>query len=182
MANQEKYQRYVDLISSHKSDIFFESGSYGGDGIRGALEVGFKEIHSVEIFDKRYKQCHKIFRKQKNVHLYHGDSATIMLSVLKQIPPETSITFWLDAHYSGKGTGMYNKECSPLRRELESIRDANRPSHDTILIDDARKLHTFGYSPPFDDLRADLSKINPNFKIHIAGEIGDFVRCVPSPD
>lgn len=145
--------------------VFIETGTYGGDGIRKALRAGFKEAYSVEIDPHLYNENMRQFSKKKNIHLFLGDSAKTLSTILKQI--KEPATFWLDAHVFPPIQGIQN---CPLIDELEQIRQHSIKTH-TILIDD---LHCCG-TDAFDglveeDLIAKLLEINPEYQFkHVPG-------------
>ena len=64
-----------DLGKFTNNDIFIETGTYGGDGVREAIKVGFKEIYSIEFDRKRYENCKNLFKHNENVKIIHGDSS-----------------------------------------------------------------------------------------------------------
>jgi hypothetical protein len=154
-------------------DLFIETGSFIGDGIEQALELGYKSVVSIELSEKYYNICCERFRFHPHVKIIHGDSYKVLPKVLEHV--ECVCTFWLDGHYSGGDTalGDYN---SPLLLELESIKNHYIKSH-TILIDDLRcwmkdKTH-FHYektdvrSNQFDvtDIITKIKEINSDYKL-----------------
>ena len=115
------------------NNIFIESGSFQGDGIQAAIDIGFKEIHSIELSNKYYNICKERFKNNPNVHLHLGDSGIYLEEVLKNI--NTGVTFWLDGHYSCLDTACSDEYLSPIKNELEIIKKYNNPNH-VILVDD----------------------------------------------
>ena len=81
---------------------FVETGSFEGNTISEAIEAGFNEIHSIELSEKCCLYCKNRFSNQSNVHLWQGDSGTILEELIR--PIQEPITFWLDAHYSTSKT------------------------------------------------------------------------------
>jgi hypothetical protein len=108
-----------------------------GDGIRAALDYGFKNIISIEVDEYNYKQCVERFKFNPNVNLVLGDSALCLYGAICHI--EEPITFWLDAHYSGKGTPIGLVKY-PLLYELSQILLGGF-FRDTIIIDDLRLFY-----------------------------------------
>ncbi|MEK6832818.1 MAG: hypothetical protein AABY32_02130 [Nanoarchaeota archaeon] len=128
-------------LNKFPNDIFIETGSLVGKGIKNALKYGFKEIHSIEILKTNYDICVKLFKDDKRVNLYLGDSAETLPYVLKNI--KNKVTFLLDAH------GPCFK--CPILKELKIILDHSNligVKH-TIIIDDAKyfngKREDFGF-------------------------------------
>ena len=116
-------------ITSAMTD-FIETGTYQG-GMVEALRPHFKEIYSIEFNDDLYHFNDQKFRDDKNVHLYHGDSAKEIQKILKLITKPA--LFWLDAH----GSGEITFQNSPIEAELIAIFNHSVRGH-VIVIDDAR--------------------------------------------
>lgn len=126
-------ERKAQVLLSYKSpntDILVETGTEFGTMID-AVKTHFKEIHSVELNDDLFNRACKKFDGQKNIHLYHGDSAQEISKILQAIT--TPALFWLDAH----GGDQITFENSPIQMELSAILHHPIQSH-VILIDDAR--------------------------------------------
>jgi hypothetical protein len=121
--------------SNIMNDIFIETGSYLGDGIQAALNLGFKDIHSIELSEKYYNICKEKFKSYPNVTIHKGDSGIILEKLIKG--KEEGITFWLDGHYSSMDTACADNYCSPIQQELEAIRKYTHPDH-VVLIDDMK--------------------------------------------
>ena len=84
------------LFEKYPNPIFIETGSMGGDGIKQALDEGFKVIYSIELAEKWYLHCVERFKKVPGVHMINGDSGELLEGLLKIIDKPT--TFWLDGH------------------------------------------------------------------------------------
>ena len=84
------------------SNIFIETGSAMGDGIKLALSAGFERIKSVEAKDTYYNYCTKCFKDNKEVELFFGMSKDRMKEMLADI--NTPAVFFLDAHVSGENS------------------------------------------------------------------------------
>ncbi len=144
-----------EIIRSYVyNDIFIETGTYHGDGIMLALQVGFKEIHSIEYSSLLYgKACIK-FRPHNDVKLYLANSSRILPGILQDI--QEPVTFWLDAH-----DNQYN---SPLLDELDVIAQHAVKEH-TILIDDVDDFIEYGWT--VDIVEKKILAINPDYKFKI---------------
>lgn len=152
----------TDVFKRFLTDNFVETGSYTGVSIDQAKAAGYKEIYSVELSDKYYKHCRKRFGADPHIHLYHGDSATMMPFMIKDIT--SRCTFWLDGHFSDGDTAKGNTY-TPLIGELEAIKAHPIKTH-TILIDDIRLLNTFWMDNiRLMDLVNMLLSINPNYVV-----------------
>lgn len=147
--------------------IFIESGSYCGDGIKAALDAGFKKIISIELSEYYFIICREMFH-QENVFLYKGDSIDVLPKILKDI--NEKCTFWLDGHYMSDprtGNGIMPV---PLWEELKNI-DKHPIKEHIILIDDIRLLRNHDAefkNVPYNvcDVENFIYSINPNYKIH----------------
>jgi hypothetical protein len=157
----------IQLFEKYNTNpVFIETGSYAGEGIRNAIFAGYKNIHSIELAEKYYQFCKSYFKYIDFVHLYEGDSVTILSCILDKI--NTSITFWLDAHYSGGDTD-FKDTLSPLMRELEIIKTHPIKTH-TIIIDDLREWHSDYPAIKFgtDEIKNKILEINPNYIFSMA--------------
>ncbi len=90
--------------------------------------------------------------------------------MLRKIKPdiEGRCLFWLDAHYSGNGTGRGATEC-PIVEELKIIKSYSRNDH-VILIDDAREFKGQNDYPPIFTVLELIYEINPNYQIEIKND------------
>lgn len=134
------------------NDVFVETGTWTGDGVEKACQVGFSEIYSIEVQESVYSSACKKFKNFNNIILYLGDSGEILADVIKDI--NKRITFWLDAH-----SNNFN---SPLLKELEAISLHPIKNH-TIIIDDVDDFEQYGTSREFID--EFLRSINQNYFI-----------------
>lgn len=126
-------ERKVEILLSYRSPeitTLVETGTQFGTMIE-ACKNHFKEIYSVELDDNLYTTAVQRFQGEKNIHLYHGDSAQEMPNILSHI--SSPALFWLDAH----GGGQINFGNSPIEAELNAIFNHTTKGH-IILIDDAR--------------------------------------------
>lgn len=123
--------------------VFFETGTFQGEGVERAIETSFDRILSVEIIDEFYRTIAGRFAEFNNVKIIHGNS----VSALEQILPEIkgNILFWLDAHFPGADGHLtdYNHEQEdsircPLEFELQAIKSVRAGREDVFLIDDLR--------------------------------------------
>ncbi|HXF28693.1 MAG TPA: hypothetical protein VN457_02500 [Chlamydiales bacterium] len=148
-------------FSKYKNKYFVETGTFMGDGLQLALNLGYPILHSIEISPTHYQKAKKRFSKNKNVHLWLGDSSKILVDVLRQI--DAPATFWLDGHYSGGDTSK-GETMSPLLRELAAIKNHPIKTH-TLLIDDARQFGTADFDGlTLEQIKATILSINPNYQ------------------
>lgn len=145
-------------FSKYKNPIFIETGTYLGDGVQAALDLGFDRIISFEVSDKYYNLSRNRFQYNSRVSIHNLDSGFMLLPVIKEI--NIPITFWLDGHWSMDDTGYGNNKF-PLLDELNQIIQHPIKSH-TIIIDDVRLFNTqFGTS--LDEVKAILKTINNSY-------------------
>lgn len=151
-----------DVLHKYISDIFVETGTADGACVQLAIDLGFKTIYSIEIDENLQEKNRIYFTQHKNVILKTGDSIFELSKIIPNL--NTKTTFWLDAHFEGKGIKGI-KEC-PLYEELSAINLSNIKNHN-ILIDD---LRVFGKSKWGTGLIVDkiiqlIKNINPKYKI-----------------
>jgi hypothetical protein len=138
--------------------VFYESGSYNGDGIADALDAGFTEIHSYEVAQKWHHHSKARFLDDSRVNLYLAPSQTMDLSALNE-----RAMFWLDAHYSF-GDTSYHKTVCPVLEELAIIKNHHIKTH-TILVDDVRLYGTREFADiTLQDVGALIKSINPAYE------------------
>jgi len=173
-ANDTKLQEYL-------SPVFFETGTFLGEGTKKALSSGFEKVITIELQEYLYNQCvngdlsgenkdlvEEIKSGRVDIHL--GDSKDLMWRLIENI--DERITFWLDAHIDG---GNYIQEVTPdipmcpLYEELRIIKKHKRNDH-IILIDDIRIMgnfeksgHGWGTYVSLDMIKDLIIDINPNY-------------------
>jgi hypothetical protein len=137
----------VDLSAFVKySNIFIETGSCEGDGIQRAIDAGFSDIRSVELYQKNFEYCRQRFRDEPKVSLYFGNSIE---HLGRMLPPFPCVIF-LDAHPSGprsaghsdllkKGDDSEFAQHNMIRKELAIILN-HRKDH-VIIIDDVNGMN-----------------------------------------
>lgn len=146
-----------NVLSKYRNPFFVETGTWQGDGVALALQVGFPNVRSIELSKKDFDDSCRRFAGDSRVKLYFGDSSKMLYEVIANISGQ--ITFWLDAHefYGVKG----DKDC-PLIEELQQI--ARHPFKDhTILIDDRRVFKQWQIDEQ--EVIRNILAINPEYKI-----------------
>lgn len=163
MEKPNSYWDYLSLFEKYKKDcsIFFETGTHHGDSVKDALYLGFEKIISIEIEKYLYDICVEKFKNISNVHLFFGDSNTLMPEMLRLV--DKKALFWLDGHY---GDGL------PVWKEIKFLETFVSKNH-TIIIDDIHSL----YANQVDDLKNSIIKINPNYKFIMEPR----VKCLGNP-
>lgn len=150
-----------ETFSKYPNQYFVETGSYVGDGIQMAIDVGFPQIYSIELQESLYENCYIRFISSPQVKLFLGDSSDQLSLFLQEI--DAPATFWLDGHYSGgfTGKGISN---TPLLKEIEQIAEHPIKTH-TILIDDIRQFGTYHMDfITLEEVKDKIRLINPNYE------------------
>jgi hypothetical protein len=127
-----------DLKEYHNA-IFFETGTFKGDGIEKAIDAGFERIISIEIFKPFYEKARKKFRKNKQVKIYLGNAEKLIPNLLRHV--DCNVTFFLDSHIQPDENYIFGKGPTPcpVLKEISAIGQHFLKTH-TILIDDRRLL------------------------------------------
>jgi len=141
----------------YRLETLIETGTYEGDMVE-AMRKRFRVIHSIEIFEPLYRLAVAKFSGSSHIHLHQGDSEEILPRILATV--KEPALFWLDAHYSGEGTGRGAVD-SPILRELKCIFDHPIKDH-VILIDDARLFVGRDGFPRVDEIRDFVYRNRPN--------------------
>ena len=127
-------------------DVFIETGTYLGQGVRAALTAGFTKIYTIELYEPNYRAAVIKFQHNLNIRCLYGDSRNILESILLLHKDEAPL-LWLDAHGSGPGTAetdfmeVLAGECSIIKRVM-----GVRPF--ILLIDDYGGQGGPGYVDP----------------------------------
>jgi len=114
------------------AQAFVETGTAGGDSAAWAAQQ-FERVVSIELDPALHRMAADRLRRHANVELRLGASEAVLPSVLAELPAPAIV--WLDAHWSGPGSGGEAKEC-PVLEEIAAV-DAAGTDH-VIMIDDAR--------------------------------------------
>ena len=162
--NKEELKR---LLEEKNFDcVFVETGTYKGATVDTVLEMGIKDVRTIEGSPSYFAYCRDKYNTEKNVQLHYGSSRFILFDVCKDI--DKDIVFWLDAHYSGevcmREDGLERPFC-PLYEELEQIKKLNKNTH-TIMIDDIRDVRNGYMGVTVDEILKRIKDINPDYKIY----------------
>jgi hypothetical protein len=109
-----------EILKKYPNSTFVETGTNLGDGVKAALDAGFKQIYSFEVYHPNFLFSTNRFKDRYEVRIFEGDSSKLMPFMIEC--HKYPITFWLDAHCSGDGTGQGDVKC-PLILELEVIKN-----------------------------------------------------------
>lgn len=160
------------LPNDCNNTIFIETGTFQGQGVNRALQMGYKKIHSIELDSELFKFCSKKFKDNQNVTIYQGDSGIVLENVLKNITE--SATVFLDAHYCGVGsnTGL-GEVWIPIEKEITALKNHSINTH-IIIVDDLDAMDNSHFdknsgkwvgSPGLEFILNSLIEINPHYKI-----------------
>jgi hypothetical protein len=164
-------QRIVDRYAGQYGlKVLIETGTHYGDMVA-ALRMRFTRIDSIEIYKPLYLKSLERFAGAEHVYLHHGDSEKILPAILAALAEPA--LFWLDAHYSGEGTGKGNLD-TPILKELKFI--LAHPLKHVILIDDARLFVGRDGYPGVSALRDFLNRQSPDKQFVVQDDI---IRITP---
>lgn len=159
-ATIRNYASYFDL------SVLVETGTCFGDAVAGVRDA-FDEIYSIELSSELYEGARKRFAKDAKVHLFAGDSASVLPGLLPQLPERC--LFWLDAHYSG-GVTARGPVDTPIIQEVDAILSL-RP-HSVVLVDDADCFNGTTSYPTLEQLELFIKEKAPFISIfEIEGNI-----------
>lgn len=174
--------RYVKpALAQHISPVFVETGTYTGDGIETALEMGFQRVISIEVFEGFALPAQEKYAEDPRVTVIHGDSEFVLWDAIKDV--EDKITFWLDGHLFPECENEESGKTSPLIEELDQI--SRHPIKDhVILIDDMSSLTGEAYkNVDFDrkDVEDAVLRINGAYDISYFSRGGTDVLLATIP-
>src|SRR5207247_7033681 len=113
-------------------------------------------IYSSELSEKYFRKASKRFEGADSVYLFHEESAKF-LKDLRPALKDSSVLYWLDAHWCAEDETEGNQWQCPLLDELNEISTLN--SRSVLLIDDARLFlsppslpHDMSQWPSFDSI------------------------------
>lgn len=161
-----KWSVIREAAKTHSLSVLVETGTYQGHTIA-RFQNTFEEIHSVELSERLYLAAVERFRENTNVFLYQGDSSQVLPVILSKITKPT--LFWLDAHYSGKGTSRGQVD-TPIVEELELIMALRDQGH-VLLIDDARLFTGASDYPTVWDCRKIVASSCPRYTVDVMHDI-----------
>ncbi len=153
-------KRMVIKKYSQKNSVLIETGTNRGDNVYN-LRNFFLRCFSIEASKYYSKYASKRLEKIKKIELVFGKSEyeleKCILNAIKNFK-NLPITFFLDAHYDGKGTSTFKGNICPIKYELKLIKKYMHffPKV-TIIIDDFRTFGTKNF--PHQSILIEFSKI-----------------------
>ena len=170
-SNALKHATVIAYRRQFRSNVLVETGTFHGEMVY-AMKGRFADVYSIELCPDLYQKAKQFFAPYSNVHIYNGDSAEVLRSVLPQITGR--LLFWLDAHYSGPGTACGALE-TPIMQELEVLFTAVKNC--VILIDDARCFNGTNSYPNLVDLKKYIDSKAPSWIF----EVNHDIICIHPP-
>lgn len=166
-----KHQLILEMAERFSIRVLVETGTNHGDTVSAALRR-FTTIYSIELMPQLWESAQRRFARQPRVKLRLGDSARELPLILDELSEPA--LFWLDAHYSGRGTARADKD-TPVGQELLAISEHRIRDH-VILIDDARLFDGTNAYPTLEGCRRMAGDCWPR---HSFGVADDVIRIVP---
>jgi hypothetical protein len=147
----QKRYALLKLLRTRKLDLVVETGTFLGDMATFLSGHGY-EVVTIELDAKLAALARLRFSGDKRIRLVEGDSGTQLPAVVANL--SRPALFYLDAHYSGPGTGKGDIE-TPISAEIDLIL-ARAPAGSVVAIDDAR---CFGTAPDYPPLQQFLDAL-----------------------
>ena len=139
------------IKNNYNLNYFVETGTGIGNSLVHALKITennkFDIYYSVEISTSLYNKCLPIIdsHPNQNVKILNNNSSDGLLKILKEIPKDKNILFWLDAHFpdgdhnnASYGAVSDKKIRIPLEEEISIIKKHREKCLDYLIIDDLR--------------------------------------------
>ncbi len=142
----QKRYALLDLLRSHHLDLVVETGTFLGDMAIFLSEHGY-EVVTIELDAKLAALARLRFGGNTRIRLVEGDSGARLPAVVEKL--DRPALFFLDAHYSGPGTGKGDIE-TPISAEIDLIL-SRAPRGSVVAIDDARCFGTAPDYPPLEE-------------------------------
>jgi len=163
VVKQRTVREYARRFSTK---VLIETGTFKGQMIE-ATKHQFSRIFSIEIDPVLFEEAKKRFADAGNVEILQGDSGTIISSILDKL--DEPCLFWLDAHYSGDGTGRGTKD-TPIMDELQAVFGHRKMGH-VVLVDDARCFNGSNGYPTLDQLKSYVVQQRPEWICDVKHDI-----------
>jgi hypothetical protein len=141
----QKRYGLLELLGAQKLQLIVETGTFLGDTATFLSGHGY-DVMTIELDPKLAALARRRFAGNRRVTLIEGDSGTQLPAVVGEL--KRPALFYLDAHYSGPGTGKGDIE-TPISAEIDLILQ-RAPKGSVVAIDDARCFGTAPDYPPLD--------------------------------
>jgi len=124
----------------HELEVFFETGTWRGAGVRFALDAGpWDSIHSCDVIEGYVDDARSKFIEHREVNIHLGFSTEVLERVIPHVRAQR-VLWWLDAHLPDFYVGGEWKthERYPLLDEIRFITRNKPVGHDVFVLDDWR--------------------------------------------
>jgi len=155
-----KRKRIIRIKEEYQCTTLIETGTFYGQ-MTHAMAGIFEKVISIEISSKLAIGNQKQFQAYPNITILHGDSSQLLSQAIAL--SSGKILFWLDGHYSGKGTGI-GQEISPILRELDAIAISGITEY-CLIIDDRRLFENGTDYPEVGILLNKLRELSPTYEV-----------------
>jgi hypothetical protein len=127
----------------------------------------FEHAYSVELSPDFYRHCKSRFAEKPSIHLYQGDSASVLYQIFPLLTKPT--IFWLDAHWSGDNTVRGSVD-SAAQGELDAILGWGK-SDIVLLVDDIRAFDGNNGYPTVESMRSQILAAHPDWVFEVRDDI-----------
>ena len=138
MSGPISYQEICSVLKDHPNyldiDVFVESGTYLGETIF-PMSKHFRKLYTIELSERHFANA--VAKAEEcgvgNITFLKGRTEDVLPKLLENL--DSTVVFFLDAHFCGAGTDSEETEV-PLLEELKII-NRLRNHGDVVIIDDA---------------------------------------------
>jgi FkbM family methyltransferase len=167
----------IELIRALKGVLplseFIETGTFQGATTELVAPL-FARVRTIELSETLHARAVTRLAKLQNVECLQGDAPKVLREVTPALA-QSSVLYWLDAHWCGSETAGQADEC-PLLNELEAIGSLNEQS--VVLIDDARLFlapppapHNAAHWPTLDVVAERLRRVAARHSLWVINDI-----------
>jgi hypothetical protein len=154
---EQVLRRYFDPQS-----LCVETGTYLGTTTK-FLSKYFPYVVTIEPSKVHFEKAVKKFRKTRNIRTIQGTSEEVLeKAVIENLSSFSSVSFWLDGHFS-EGNTFKGNVVTPILQELEIIENLLKLFDTmTICIDDVRLFNPLSQEkdPNYPSLETVLKKVS----------------------
>ena len=168
-----KQQMILKQQKQFNLPCFVETGTFRGDMIE-AVRKHFQYVYSIELQPDFYRDAQQRFKRNENVKLIQGDSATQLKELVATLSQPA--LFWLDGHYSGGATAR-GRHDTPIMQELEHIYNFPLGRQSIVMIDDARCFGQDKDYPSIEEIEKYIKTKLPNVSITVEH---DAIHIIPT--
>lgn len=173
---------YLHDLSKYNCNVFIETGTGMGTGLKHALKYNFDKLYSIEINYQLYMNCVEQF-KDNRLTLINNTSIFGLTQILNKIKDDDKILFWLDAHFPGADfqLGSYDDDINediklPLEMEVNLIYERRKNCKDIFIIDDLQLFEDGNYELKWEQDFIDKYKRNNEFIYKKFSETHNFTK------